>query len=232
MREFFQRASWNSIRIKIIIGLFFVTVPLLTLLIYSNYYSIDVVRNQVSISNKNLISLYMGQIDTHLDAAEKNILGLVTNNYNVQSMEAPNDDDEYQLAKYNLSVNLSNNIIFYKSIDAFFIFNHERQDLLDVLQHSVSFSEKTEVEKYLISYLSHATSSSELPTANWYVKKIGDTNYVLRTIKSGSLYIGAWAKASTLLGPMNLIDLGTKGRALLITSQGEPMVNTDDRQLK
>lgn len=227
MSEFFHRGAWNSIRIKIITGLFFVTVPLLTLLIYSNYYSIDVVRNQVSISNKNLISLYMGQIDTQLDAAEKNILGLVTNNIDLQSMEAPYDDDEYQLAKYNLSVHLSNNILFYKSIDAFFIFSHSRQDILEVPQNSVSYSEKTEVEKFLISHLNQLTSSSKLPDANWYVKKIGNTSYVLRTIKTGSLYIGAWVKASTLLGPMNLIDLGTKGSALLITSQGEPMVKSD-----
>jgi two-component system sensor histidine kinase YesM len=227
MSEFFHRGAWNSIRIKIITGLFFVTVPLLTLLIYSNYYSIDVVRNQVSISNKNLISLYMGQIDTQLDAAEKNILGLVTNNINLQSMEAPYDDDEYQLAKYNLSVLLSNNLLFYKSIDAFFIFSDSRQDLMEVPQNSVSFSEKTEVEKFLLSHLNQLTSSSKLPDANWYVKKIGNTSYVLRTIKTGSLYIGAWVKASTLLGPMNLIDLGTKGSALLITSQGEPMVKSD-----
>lgn len=226
MFKIFCNGSWNSIRIKIILGLFMVTVPLLALLIYSNYYSINVVRNQVSISNKNLISLYMGQIDTALDAAEKNILGLIANNYAVQSMNAPYNEDEYQLAKYSLSVNLSNNIVFYKSIDAFFIFNQERQDLLDVHQYSVTYPEQTDVEEYLINHLNQLTKSGELPAKTWYVKKIGETSYVLRTIKSGTLYIGAWVKAETLLGPMNLIDLGTDGKALLITTEGEPMVNT------
>lgn len=226
MFNIFYNGSLNSIRTKIILGLFMVTVPLLALLIYSNYYSINVVRNQVSISNKNLISLYMGQIDTQLDAAEKNILGLIANNYAVQSMNAPYNEDEYQLAKYSLSVNLSNNIVFYKSIDAFFIFNQKRQDLLDVHQYSVTYPEQTDVEEYLINHLNQLAKSGELPAKTWYVKKIGETSYVLRTIKSGTLYIGAWVKAETLLGPMNLIDLGTDGKALLITTEGEPMVNT------
>ncbi|WP_283657931.1 hypothetical protein [Paenibacillus sp. RC343] len=56
----FPHISWNSIRLKLVVGLFVVTVPLLALLIYNHHYSINVVHNQVAISNKNLISLYMG----------------------------------------------------------------------------------------------------------------------------------------------------------------------------
>ncbi|GJM70796.1 histidine kinase [Paenibacillus macerans] len=142
-------------------------------------------------------------------------------------MDAPNSEDEYQLAKYNLSVNLSQNILFYKSIDAFFIFNHDRQDLLDVFQSSVSYLERMDVEQYLIQHLNQIASSSEVLANDWYVKKIGNTYYILRTIKSGSLYIGAWVKANTILGPMGLIDLGSRGSALLVNSQGEPLASSN-----
>ncbi|OKP80755.1 two-component sensor histidine kinase [Paenibacillus helianthi] len=222
----FPHISWNSIRLKLVAGLVLVTVPLLTLLIYNNYYSINVVHNQVAISNKNLISLYMGQIDTQLEAAEKNVLGLATLNFDIQSMDSPNSEDDYQLAKHNLSLNLLNNILFYKSIDAFFIFQKDRQDLLSVSQSSITYSEKVEVDNSLIQHLNQLADSSKPTNPKWYVKEIGNTFYILRTIKSGNLYIGAWVKAKTLLGPMSLIDLGTKGSALLVTAQGEPMVNT------
>ncbi|WP_283657932.1 hypothetical protein [Paenibacillus sp. RC343] len=55
-----------------------------------------------------------------MEVVEKNILGLATTNYDIQSMGMPNSEDEYQLAKYNVSLYLSNNILFNKSIDAFF----------------------------------------------------------------------------------------------------------------
>ncbi|WP_141499963.1 sensor histidine kinase [Paenibacillus luteus] len=227
MSRRFPHISWNSIRLKLVLGLFLVTVPLLTLLIYSNYYSINVVHNQVAISNKNLISLYMGQIDTQLEAAEKNILGLTTTNYDIQSMDTPISEDDYQLAKYNLSLNLSKNILFYKSIDAFFIFHSGRQDMLEVFQSTVTYSERVVVENFLVHHLNELANSSEPTASNWYVKEIESTHYILRIIKFGNLYIGSWVKAQTLLSPLNLIDLGTKGSALLITSKGKAMNNTN-----
>ncbi|MGG1640347.1 histidine kinase [Paenibacillus sp. NRS-1782] len=223
----FPHISWNSIRLKLVVGLFVVTVPLLALLIYNHHYSINVVRNQVAISNKNLISLYMGEIDARLEVVEKNILGLATTNYDIQSMGMPNSEDEYQLAKYKVSLYLSNNILFNESIDAFFVFNHERQDLLDGFQSSVAYSERMQVEKNLVQHLNQLANSSEQASHNWYVKKIGNTYYILRTIKSGNLYIGAWVNAQTLLGPMNLINLGANGHALLVNSQGDPLVSAN-----
>lgn len=225
----FRYFSWNSIRLKLVVGLFVVTLPLITLLIYNNHYSIDVVRNQVAISNKNMISLYMNQIDDRLKLAEKNILSLATTNYGIRSMHAPNSDDEYQMAKYNVSVNLSNNIFLYTSIDSFFIFQPERQDLLNVSQSTVSYSERMKVEENLIRHLNQLSNSFQLPTNNWYIRVIEEESYLLRVIKSGNLFIGAWVNANTLLSPMSLIDLGKKGTGLLITSEGEPMVQTDLR---
>ncbi|OMF70301.1 two-component sensor histidine kinase [Paenibacillus peoriae] len=223
----FPYFSWNSIRLKLVVGLFVVTLPLITLLIYNNHYSIDVVLNQVAISNKNMISLYMNHIDDRLKLAEKNILGLATTNYDIQSMDAPNSDDEYQMAKYNVSVNLSNNIFLYTSIDSFFIFEPERQDLLNVSQSAVSYSERIKVEENLVRHLNQLSNSSQLPTKNWYIRVIGEESYLLRIIKSDNLFIGAWVNAHTLLSPMSLIDLGRNGSGLLITSEGKPMIQTD-----
>ncbi|WP_337102507.1 sensor histidine kinase [Paenibacillus sp. YIM B09110] len=227
MRIRLPKISWNSIRLKLVAGLFLVTVPLLALFFYNNHYSINVVHNQVAISNKNLISLYMGQIDTQLEAAEKNLLGLDTTNYDIQSMDEPNDEDEYQLSKYHLLTTISKNILFYESIDAFFIYNYERKDLLNISQSSVNYTEKIGVEKNLVQHLDQLAISPEPGPNRWYIRKIENSYYVLRTIKSGNLYLGAWVKAKTLLGPMNLIDLGSNGSALLITSEGVPMVNTN-----
>lgn len=227
MRIRLPKISWNSIRLKLVAGLFLVTVPLLALFFYNNHYSINVVHNQVAISNKNMISLYMGQIDTRLEAAEKNLLGLITTNYDIQSMDEPYDDDEYQLSKYRLLTTISKNILFYESIDAFFIYNYERKDLLDISQSYVDYTERVALESDLVKYLDQLAISSVPGSNHWYVKEIGNTHYVLRTIRSGNLYLGAWVKAQTLLGPMNLIDFGANGTALLLTSEGVPMVNTN-----
>lgn len=218
--------SWNSIRFKLVAGLLFVTVPLITLLIYTNFYSIHVVHNQVASSIKNLISLYEGQIDTQLQDADRNLLSLVTSDYDFRSMNTPNSEDEYQLAKHSVSDKLSNDIVLYKSIDAFYVYSQSRQDLLDIFKASVTFQERDQVEQYLHRLLSERPNLAEIRNS-WFVQKIGQDYYMLRVIQSGDLYVGAWVNAKTLLIPLNLINLGSEGSALFVTNQGELMVSTN-----
>ncbi|RTE11455.1 sensor histidine kinase [Paenibacillus whitsoniae] len=218
--------SWNSIRFKLVVGLLLVTVPLITLLFYNNFYSIRVVHNQVALSNKNLISLYMGQIDTQLRDAERNLIGLMTSDYDIQSMNIPNSEDEYQLAKHSVSNKLSSDILLYKSIDAFFVFSDTRNDLLDVFKSNIEFAERDRVEQELYGILGSHPDLEETGS-RWFVRKIGQDFYALRILRTGDLYIGAWVNAKTLLVPLNLIDLGKEGSALLVSKAGELMISTN-----
>ena len=63
------------------------------LLHYYNYYTVRVVQNQVSISNHNMISLYMNQIDKGLDTVEQYLLGLASSNFDVSNLGAPSSED-------------------------------------------------------------------------------------------------------------------------------------------
>ncbi|MCL6601272.1 MAG: histidine kinase [Paenibacillus sp.] len=232
LRTRFPKISWNSIRVKLIIGLFLITVPLITLLIYNNYYSIGVVRNQVAISNKNLISLYMAQIDLQLEDAESNVLSLANNNWDIKSMDLPNSEDDYQMAKYNISTTLSNNMVFYKSVDAFFVYNYLRQDLVDAFQPVVLYPEQVKVEGGLQKYLDGLANSSVAVDKYWFIQKIDHNYYILRIVRSGNLYIGAWVNTRTLLQPMKLIDLGAEGSVTLVTSKGDILTSTRSLQDK
>ncbi|MFC0216002.1 sensor histidine kinase [Paenibacillus chartarius] len=220
------RISWNSIRFKLVAGLLLVTVPLISLMLYNNFYGISVVHNQVALSNKNLISLYMGQIDTQLRDADRNLIGLMTSDYDIQSMNTPNSEDEYQLAKHSISNKLSSDIILYKSIDAFFVYSRSRRDLLNVFKSNIEFAERDQVEQELQQLLSGNPSFSETDGSRWFVRKVGLDYYALRVLRSGDLYMGAWVNMKTLLIPLNLIDLGKEGSALLVTAAGVPMVST------
>ncbi|KWX86660.1 hypothetical protein AMQ83_17665 [Paenibacillus riograndensis] len=230
LRTRFPKISWNSIRVKLIIGLILITVPLIILLIYNNYYSIGVVRNQVAISNKNLISLYMAQIDSQLEEAERNVFSLANNNWDIKSMDLPNSEDDYQMAKFNVSNTLSNDMVFYKSVEAFFVYNYIRKDLVDAFQSVVPYPEQVKVEEVLQKYLDGLSNSSTAADNHWFIQKIDQNYYILRIVRSGNLYIGAWANTKTLLQPMQLINLGAEGSVTLVTSKGEVMISTHSLQ--
>ncbi|RKP56240.1 HAMP domain-containing protein [Cohnella endophytica] len=220
------RMPWNSIRFKLIFGLLCVIVPLITLLIYNNYYSVGVVHNQVALSNKNMMSMYMNQIDGQLSDVERDLIGLTLSDLDVQTMGDPRTDDEYQLAKAAVSRKLSTDILLYKSIDGFFVYSFARQDMLDVSSAASSYSEIVAVRDSLEEgFLSVRDEMNGEKTA-WQVRKINETYYLTRTFKSGNLYIGAWVNAKTLLVPLHLIRLGETGAALFVTDRGETMVST------
>jgi two-component system, sensor histidine kinase YesM len=226
MKLAFPRFSWNSIRFKVVAGQLLVTVPLLALLLYSNFYSIRVVHNQVALSNKNLISLYMGQIDDRLTDADRNLMSLLTSNSETRSMDMPNSDNDYQLAKHNLSLRLSNDLLLTQSTDGLFVYSVSRHDLLDVSRDAINYQERYTVEQYLQRYLENEPRFGDVSGYKWTVLPIGQDHYALRLLRAGDIYIGAWVNVKTLLVPLHLIDLGEEGSALFITGTGQPIAST------
>jgi two-component system, sensor histidine kinase YesM len=224
--------SWNSIRFKLVLGLMVVLIPLIGLLIYNNHYGIQVVHNQVAISNKNLISLYMAQIDAHLQDADRKLIGLAVSDVKIRSMDSPSSEDEYQLAKHDISQRLTNDILLYKAVDSFFVYSMSKQDLLHVPKSGTSKQEDQQVEAYLYQLFHDHRDSSESLSSSWFPLQIGRDYYLIRAFHSGGVYIGAWVNAKTMLTPLHLIDLGNKGTALFVTDTGEPMVSTNPNTLE
>lgn len=217
---------WNSIRFKLVLGVLLVTVPLITLLIYNNFYSMQVVHDQVALSNRNLISLYMGQIDSQLKDADRNLISLLSD-FDLQLMNDPNTENEYQLAKHSVANKLASDVVLYKTVDAFFVYSKSRGDLLDVFNSTVPYAEREQVEQRLHQFLEGKPDLAENGGNRWIVWQIGQDYYTLRILQSDDLYIGAWVNAKTLLIPLHLIDLGKEGSALLVSEAGEMMVSTN-----
>ncbi|UUZ86411.1 histidine kinase [Paenibacillus sp. P26] len=213
---------WNSIRFKLVISFLAVTVPLIALLFYNNMYAIHVVREQVAVSNKNMMSLYMGQIDSGLDETDKYIFSLLSANFDLQIMGNPQSKDDYMLAKVHLSDKLTNDILMYKA-DSFFIYSAGKNDLLDVgKSQGIDSGDKESVRSFIRNQLS---SLGEAPFKTWFTKQINNGYYLFRIQKSGDLYVGAYVNVKTLMLPLTLIHLGPNGTSLFITDRGEPMTD-------
>ena len=87
------RISFKSIRFKLVIAFISVMVPFIALLVYNNFYAISVVRNKVAESNKNMIALYLMQIDNRLDDAGKYLDGLRANDADLDIMDNYTDEN-------------------------------------------------------------------------------------------------------------------------------------------
>ncbi|WP_338554540.1 histidine kinase [Paenibacillus sp. KS-LC4] len=219
--------SWSSIRTRLITSVLLFTLPLIVLLLYNSFYSIDVVRNQVASSNRNMMTLYMDQIDQSLEDVDQYVNSIAAVDPDLLVMGTTRQPDEYYMAKISLSNKLSQALAIYKSMDAFFVYSDQEKELMLSPQVSRPFGEREKMRGFLNQLMLDKDSNGRLlHTADWKITQLDNQFYIYHIVESGGSYIGAWVNANRLIGGLGLIDLGEKGQSLLTTSDGIPLTTS------
>jgi two-component system sensor histidine kinase YesM len=216
---------WNSIRFKLVAGLLTLIVPLVSVLIYNNFYAIDVIHNQVAESNRNMISLYMGQIDKSLEDIDTYLSRLALSDDNLKTMTYTTSEEDYYLAEFRLSRRFSEDIQLSKNIDSVFVFDGRKNSLVEGFNEGPTFKERENVRAFIINTLTTPGYSSTY-SKGWKVEKINNEYYLFKILKTNGVFIGAWVSAKKMLIPLNLVNLGKNGASLLVTDFGETMVSS------
>ncbi|MFC4306950.1 histidine kinase [Cohnella boryungensis] len=221
------RPYLNSLRFKFIAAVLVIFVPLATMLVVNNLYSVEVVRSQVAQSNKNMLSLYMGQIDRNLVEVDKYMFPTLEGNLNVLDLEFPKsrDSDRYQIAKISMFNTLKDNMGYYPILESFFVYSALNQELIVAQNNQGSFEEREQSRQEILRMLEQEMETNDY--SNWHVWKGEQNYYLFHLLKSGNVYMGAWINSSQLMVPLNLIDLGESGAALITTDKSEPISHVD-----
>jgi two-component system sensor histidine kinase YesM len=199
--------------------------PLLTFIIYYNFYAIKVVHNQVADSYKNMMSFYMRDMDNNLQNVDEYLINLYINNYELQIMEHSTNKNDFDYSKIQLVNKISKDIFMYKAINSIYIYSISRDYYMNVISDTVPYEEQMAVQEHITTKCRELKDSKENLVENWYVKKLNQDYYMFRFLKIGDIYIGAWVNVKKLLIPLDKIELGQNGTSLLATELGEPMMN-------
>jgi Predicted signal transduction protein with a C-terminal ATPase domain len=199
--------------------------PLVALFIINNKYAIKVVRNQVAQSNKNLLSLYMNQIDQNLEYTDTYLYNLAACNTDLLCLELSEEENSntYNFARIQLWDLISNDIKNYKSIDLFFIYSIVNNDLLITQSFGNSYGEREIVKKEIFEILKNKRIPDDYQFDKWLIYHLADQYYFCHLVRSGDIYVGAWVNAQKLMIPLKLVDFGENGKAMLATGNYEPM---------
>jgi two-component system, sensor histidine kinase YesM len=218
--------SRNSIRIKLALGVLLIAAPLIAFLHYYNFYTVRVVHNQVSISNKNMLSLYMNQINAGLDNVDQYLLSLASSNYELQIMENPVTEDEYVLAQLRLSNKLNADLPMYRAMtNSIFVYSPMRKEITDATR--LTSDNDYLLVKQFIQSGGMESMYRQHPEQKWFVHPIEGQYYLFRLYRTGELWIGAWVNVKTLKSPLSFIDLGAHGASLFLTDHHQPMTDQE-----
>jgi two-component system sensor histidine kinase YesM len=222
-----SRLSWNSIRFKLVIGVLLITLPTIGFLIYNNLYAISVVRNQAAEANRNLISLYMGQIDNNLNDVDEYLTKLIVSDKDLETMGYTKSEKERSFAKVRLDNKIKVDIGMFKSVDAIFVYSIPGQDYFEEFLFMGSLEEREEVRGYLQGVLNELQNTGEFKFQKWFVREIGQTYYLFRVLQTSDAYVGAWVRIENLSVPLSLLHLGENGYSLFATDSGVPMTHLE-----
>ncbi|ANY70207.1 hypothetical protein BBD42_29650 [Paenibacillus sp. BIHB 4019] len=215
----------NSLRFKLFATILLIIIPLITILILNSYYSMRVVRNQVTQSNKNMLGLYMGQIDRNLEEIDKFLFNLSETDGDVLTLTYPRmrDEDAYLLAKLGLFQTLIGEKTYYPSADLFFAYSEPNEELIMTQDFGNSTEEREKVRHELLTMI--LKQAGTLDYSKWHVWQGEDGNYLFHIIKTGEVYVGAWINSNKLMVPLKLMQMGEAGISLFTTTQNKPLSN-------
>jgi two-component system sensor histidine kinase YesM len=211
----------SSLRSRLIVGFVVVTAPLLILLMYNNWYAMKVVHNQVAGSNRNLVKMYMNQIDRVLSETDKYLLKTSLQNPDLISLSSYSEGSmEAYFAKINTFIALDKDISYYQDTDAFFAYGTGPKELLLAPQQQVDYDKKEKIKAKLEKLMGDSDARKEL-VKQWTVLDMDGEYSLLRVVDTqyGS-YIGAWIDLNRLLKPLRFLEFGDKSQVLFASSSG------------
>jgi len=221
------RVSYNTISFKLVFILVLIVIPLLSLLIYYGYYAIRIVRLQVSESYKNMMILYMKQIDNQLTGVDTYLSYLEALDTDLHIMAFSTDqENEYNLAKIRLFNTVNKNIGKYNFIDSILFYSVPRKEFLEITNGQITIVTRESIKSYIEGYETNSVESSE-SSSNWRVTEIGQKYYLLRVLKNDNIYMVAVADPDKLMISLNEIYIGETGASLLVTDKGLPITNQE-----
>ncbi len=217
----------GSLRLKLIIGFCAVTIPMFIFLMYNNYYAMDVVRTQVGQSNKNLLSMYMNQIDSTFENIDNYLYTFIMKDSDLAIIGHSNlASNEAVIAKQRIWNKMNEDLTNLKNANMIFVYSIEQQDLLNTLfigNSNESFLRFETVKSVLSEYIQDNEAEGFMDNRWRLIHKDGEIALIRLVQTQFNQVVGAWIDINNLMIPLNFLDLGNHGEALIVSDQGVPL---------
>lgn len=211
-----------TMRSRLILGFGLVIIPLVILLLWNNLYATKVVHSQVAQSNRNMLTMYMNDMDQVLGEIENYLYKAAEQDQSLISLSQYGRDSwEYYLSTTQTANDLDLNINYYDAADVLFAYSTKYEELLIAQQQSVIYDRKQEIQSKLKELL---VNDDPTIRAGWNVVELKGQYALVRVVDTNyDSYIGAWIDLNRLMEPMRVLGQGGKAEALLVSGEGRPI---------
>lgn len=233
-KKYYSMSFWIKIILLIIV------VPSITAVIYVNFQMRETLRSQAAAVNGDMLDFYMEQIDETLADADIYIAETLYNNRNIVELQMEMDVNERQLVKYALHEDLVSSTVNQPKIDGFFVWSRPaitEDDFFNCVNTNYFGGASALSGEEIFEKMTAEIDRGTLDTASWFRWKIGNEYYLFRVLYDRNTYLGCWVGLNSLISPMEKINFGDEGFAVITSARGklltkEPLMDDSGDYLK
>lgn len=216
----------KSIRIQVITGMLAFLLPLITLLLVYNFYTVGLLRKKTAMSNKNTLQIYSEIVENGLLRTSSQLLDAFVYQDNYYRIYNSTQEVERYLATYKLTDQLQKTFASGSTADLYFVFTGKINNIIFNTNNKTnpSLDLKLNIRADLMTYV---RDESRLASNRWTVCDLAGQNYLVKTLGHGGVYVGAAVNLANLASPLAKGKLFDDYRMLYTTQSGQPLTEAD-----
>lgn len=193
-----RKIKMNKLTMRIVSIFLMSTLPIVIALFIVNYYAIDQVKKQVFSSNKNILSVYMDQIDSQLNNVREFLRKMDAQQNYINGFQSQDKEKIYYSAN-NYRRLITTEITNHQYLEGFLLFSENNY------QYVYSFSEDS-FENYfdrvnIIDYIMDIHIKKNDILNKWCYVLVEDKAYLIYTYRLGDSYFCSWTSIQKLTYP-------------------------------
>lgn len=199
-------------------GFGIITVPLLIILVYNNWYAMNIVRNQVAASNRNIVQMHSNQVDNVLAGMEKYLYSMAFQDPNIVYINPnPINSIEDYHAYLNLVSKFQKDIFEHKDANAIFLYKPLAREFITAAQRQ---EDAEKINSKLGSLLEDPEACKKL-TKKWQLFSMDGKYFLLKLTDTGfDTYLGVWVNLDDLLRPIRFLQFSENTQVMFTSSEG------------
>lgn len=172
---------------------------LMSILIYTNFWAIDVINKQLIETNHKMLKLSMNRIDEQLYDIEKHMAWFIVDNApRFKGIERQDKESPYISSQ--LDMILRNSFSGYQNMSGFFVYNTKLDRFFSYNINDTFYSYSSDFGDWFKNQCKiYEKDGKTTDTKQWICRKVDEDYCLIRIMKSGNFYLGAYIKNDRLL---------------------------------
>lgn len=237
MKKLYEKSKsmHHSIVFKLVMLVLVIFLPIISILIFTSSYSMNIAKTQIYNQNRNVLQLYMSQLQQSLDQLDSYYHSLGVYNYdyavvNRNKIDTVNDRYQYELSKLALLNKLTDKNKENRLFDSLYLYFKD-QDLFITGSSNNQYSNK-EVSSHIRKIIQSTPVEKNSLSFDWQTARIGDSYYLIRIIKYSNVYSGAWINLDSCIKQYGLYDNSNSTKFFFSNADGTPITGLYDFSAK